>query len=68
VQALRERMEGGVLLMVMDTDYISFDDYIEMIKRNFSTLNSTWDAQEKETARLIARLAAEQLASFIEKY
>jgi hypothetical protein len=51
-----------------DLEYIGFDQYIEMIKRNFATLSSTWNAKEKEEARLLARIAAEQLAAFIERY
>jgi hypothetical protein len=52
----------------MDEESIGFDGYIEMITRNFATLNSTWNAVEKEQARKIARIAAEQLAVFLENY
>jgi hypothetical protein len=47
---------------------ITFEGYMEMIRRNMATLRSTWDADEKRSARIVAAIAAEQLAEYIREY
>ena len=47
---------------------MTFDGHMEIIRRQFAILNSTWNAKEKDSARLLARIAAEQLAEYIRRY
>lgn len=51
----------------METE-ITCQDLIDIIERNFATLRSTWVATEKESARILVKVAAEMLAERVEKY
>jgi hypothetical protein len=64
--------EGGALMMLLNEsaehEYLSLDELLDMARRNLAIVHSDATQQEKESARVIARIAAEMFAERIKDF
>jgi hypothetical protein len=51
-----------------DDGFLSMDELIDIQRRNLAIVRSSWDAKEKESARLVARIAAEMFVERIKSF